>query len=98
MSRCGPTAGDTPAGKEEQDFGSLNLGLLDFGARMYDPFTAQWTAVDLLAGKTLGVSPFAYCQNNPILLNDPTGLENVKELSEDGSDNNERFFVPYAST
>ena len=61
------------AGKEEQDFGSLNLGLLDFGARMYDPFTARWTAVDPMAGKYTSYSPFNYCGENPIGLFDPDG-------------------------
>ena len=39
------------AAKEEQRFGLTDLGLLDFGARMYDPFTARWTAVDPMAAK-----------------------------------------------
>jgi RHS repeat-associated protein len=37
------------AGKETQRFGSLDLSLLDFGARMYDPFIARWTAADPMA-------------------------------------------------
>ncbi len=35
--------------KEVQRFGSLDLSLLDFGARMYDPFMARWTAADPMA-------------------------------------------------
>ena len=61
------------AGKEEQAFGSLNLGLLDFGARMYDPFTARWTAVDPMAGKYYDKSPFNYCSGNPIGVIDVKG-------------------------
>ena len=69
------------AGKEEQRFNwasasqttSLDLSLLDFGARMYDPFTARWTAVDPMAGKYSATTPFNYCGNNPINLYDPDG-------------------------
>ena len=48
------------AAKEVQHFGSLDLSLLDFGARMYDPFTARWTAVDPMAGKYSTITPFNY--------------------------------------
>ena len=57
------------AGKEE--FPDLNL--LDFGARMYDPFTARWTAVDPMAGKYTGTSPYVYCANSPMNRIDPFG-------------------------
>ena len=50
------------AGKEE--FPDLNL--LDFGARMYDPFTARWTAVDPQGKKVPGFSTYAYCGDNPV--------------------------------
>ena len=36
-------------GKEEQVFGSLDFGKVDFGARQYDPFTARWTTIDPMA-------------------------------------------------
>ena len=58
------------AGKEA--FPELNQ--LDFGARMYDPFTARWTAVDPMAGKYYSISPYAYCVNNPVNVVDPDGL------------------------
>ena len=77
------------AGKEAQRFapggvfnqpslsgsGSVDLGLLNFGARMYDPFTARWTAADPMASKYHGHSPFGYCGSNPENLADPTGME-----------------------
>lgn len=62
------------AGKEAQRFGTLDLDLLNFGARMYDPFTARWTAVDPLAKSLLPYSPFLYCTGNPIVRKDPDGL------------------------
>ena len=61
------------AGKEEQRFGFLDLSLLDFGARMYDPFTARWTAVDPMAKQYVGYSPFIYCVGNPTGTIDPNG-------------------------
>ena len=61
------------AGKEE--FPELNL--LDFGARLYDPFTARWTASDPMATKYSRVSPFGYCAGNPIGILDDSGLDLV---------------------
>ena len=61
------------AAKEEQRFGPADLGLLDFGARMYDPFTARWTAVDPMAAKYPSHSPFNYCEGSPINRIDPQG-------------------------
>jgi RHS repeat-associated protein len=52
--------------KEAQRFGFLDLSLLDFGARMYDPFTARWTKTDNAAAKFPNYSSFAYCGSNPI--------------------------------
>ena len=51
------------AGKEA--FPELNQ--LDFGARIYDPFTARWTAVDKEAGKFPNFGSYVYCGSNPIL-------------------------------
>ena len=59
------------SGKEEQTLG--DLGYLDFGARMYDPALGRWFTQDPLAEKYYSVSPYAYCNNNPIKLIDPDG-------------------------
>ena len=69
------------SGKEEQRFGwdadacrpVADLGLLDFGARYYDPFTCRWTTPDPLAGKYLSLSPYNYCAGNPVRYVDPDG-------------------------
>ncbi len=63
------------SGKESQSFLSASIPLLDFGARMYDPTTARWTAQDPLAEKYYAVSPYAYCIGNPISLFDPNGTD-----------------------
>ena len=60
-------------GKESQTFGSLDLGKVDFGARMYDPFTARWTTADPLAAKYSSMSPYNYCGGNPANIVDPSG-------------------------
>lgn len=48
---------------------------LDFGARLYDPRTASWLSHDPLAEKYYGISPLAYCFNNPIIVYDPDGRD-----------------------
>ena len=45
---------------------SLDLRLLNFGARMYDPFTARWTSIDKKAQTRLFSSPMTYGSDNPI--------------------------------
>ncbi|MBR5397225.1 MAG: hypothetical protein IK145_05170 [Bacteroidales bacterium] len=62
-------------GKEEQSFGSLDLGKVDFSARMYDPFSARWTTQDPMAAKYVSMSPYSYCAGNPVNIVDPAGLD-----------------------
>ena len=61
------------SGKENQSCLSANIPLLDFGARMYNPAIARWTAADPMAEKYFGISPYAYCLNNPVNIIDPDG-------------------------
>ena len=67
-------------GKEEQTVG--DLGMLDYGARMYQAGIGRWFVPDPLAEKDYSVSPYAYCGNNPINRVDPTGMiwEDKKEI------------------
>jgi len=44
-----------------------------FGARYYDSDLSNWISVDPMSDARPNVSPFAYCQNNPIGRVDPTG-------------------------
>ena len=48
-------------------------GLYYYGARYYDPKVSIFLNVDPLAEKTM--TPYAYTNNNPIMLVDPTGKE-----------------------
>ncbi len=61
------------SGKEDQSCLNASIPLLDFGARMYNPAIARWTATDPMAEKYYGISPYAYCANNPILFTDIAG-------------------------
>ena len=59
-------------GKEEQTVG--DLGMLDYGARMYQAGIGRWFTQDPLAEQNPSVSPYAYCSNNPISRIDLNGM------------------------
>ena len=58
-------------GKEKQEIG--NTGLLDYGARFYNPDIGRWTTLDPLASKYYNISSYVYCANNSIKFGDPDG-------------------------
>ena len=59
-------------GKELDRVNGLNM--YDFGARLFDVAgVPMWTSVDPLAEDTPEVSPYAYCNNNPVIYVDPDG-------------------------
>ena len=75
-------------GKEVQTTG--NLGLLDYGARMYDPAIGRWTAQDPLGEEMYNLTPYRFSLNNPISVIDFMGLSdyfnfNGQYLGSDGS-------------
>ena len=68
----GTTFRDAYTGKEDQsqDFGT---GYTDFGARQYSPALRRWMAPDPLSEKYYGISPYAFCANNPVNIVDADG-------------------------
>ncbi|MBL7706324.1 MAG: RHS repeat-associated core domain-containing protein [Taibaiella sp.] len=58
-------------GKERDE----ESGLYYHGARYYIPWLCRWTAIDPLESKYAGMSPYNYCENNPI-----------KNIDDDGRD------------
>lgn len=53
--------------------GKKGLNWHDYGARHYDAALGRFTTVDALCDKHFGVSPYAYCGNEPIGRIDPDG-------------------------
>jgi len=60
----------TFSGKERDS----ETGYSYFGARYYHPDLSIWLSVDPMAEERPSLSPYNYCQNNPIGRKDPTGL------------------------
>ena len=86
-------------GKEVQTTG--NLGLLDYGARMYDPAIGRWTAQNPLSEKYYSFSAYNYCVKNPVMFVDPDGraadrwmIDRDGQLNKEINDNNyDEFFI-----
>ena len=62
-------------GKEFERKNGLNW--MDYGARHYDAALGKFTTMDPLAEKYYAVSPYAYCENNPMNKIDPDGKQGV---------------------
>ena len=58
-------------GKELDRMHGLNT--YDYGARQHDPILARWDRIDPLCEEFYGVTPYAYCNNNPTNSIDPDG-------------------------
>jgi RHS repeat-associated protein len=49
-------------------------GLYYYGARYYDPQISIWYSVDPLTEQFPNMSPYNFCNDNPIVFTDPTGM------------------------
>jgi RHS repeat-associated protein len=49
-------------------------GLYYYGARYLNPTSGMWLSVDPLFEKYVGMSPYQYCNLNPLRFVDPTGM------------------------
>ena len=58
------------------------LDLYDYGARLYDPAAVRWTSPDPLCEKYYHISPYAFCNNNPVRYVDPDGRK-WKEIKDE---------------
>ena len=61
-------------GKKELD---EETGLYYYGARYYDPRQSMWLGTDPMQGKYPGISTYAFCHNNPIMMRDLDGKDDV---------------------
>ncbi len=65
------------SGKEEQRFeftDGSGIEVCDFGGRYYDQQIGRWTTIDPLVSNYYWLTPYNYCNNNPIKFIDPNGL------------------------
>lgn len=58
-------------GKEDQ--GMFGVDYLDYGARLYDPYIGVWISPDPLSRKYPNISPYVFCNSNPVNFVDPDG-------------------------
>ena len=86
-------------GKEQQTVG--DAGLLDYGARFYDPDITRWLTQDPLADVMPNINSYVYCANNPVKFIDPTGMlfrktdpGNGKNPIDDPNDDSEEYEIP----
>jgi RHS repeat-associated protein len=74
-------------GKEKDE----ESGLYYYGARYYMSWVGRFTSCDPLQGEYPNFSTYCYAYNNPINMNDPTGMEGEKasadNISTDGGGN-----------
>ena len=53
----------------------IETGYSYFGARYYDSNLSIWLSVDPMSDKYPSLTPYNYCNNSPIILVDPNGME-----------------------
>ena len=61
------------------------LWLYDYGARQYDPAHGLFTSIDPLCEKYYHISPYMYCEGNPVNMVDPDGEDGVVIVENDNT-------------
>ena len=72
IAPLGITLRDGYTGKENQNL-DFSTNYTDFGARQYNPALRRWMTPDPMSEKYCGISPYAFCNNNPVNFVDPDG-------------------------
>ena len=73
-----PTSGTDNSGNRFRFTGKelgAEAGLYDFSARFLHPRFGRFTTLDPLAEKYPNISPYAYCNGNPVNFVDPDGMD-----------------------
>lgn len=71
---------------------AYGLEWYDIHARQYDPVLTSWHAIDPLAEKYYWISPYAYCNNNPVNNIDIDGRDWFSSLDSVGCDNGQTIW------
>ncbi|OJJ16052.1 hypothetical protein BKI52_35370 [marine bacterium AO1-C] len=69
--------------------------------RRYDPQLGRFHGVDALASKYVGITPYQYAFNNPVMLNDPSGLAPAsgrKRVVDENAERNGGRLVHFAQS
>ena len=61
----------------------IETGYSYFGARYYTSDLSIWLSVDPMSDKYPSMTPYNYCNNNPVILVDPDGMD--VEVTENGN-------------
>ena len=74
----------TPAGQPRLYAGKERMavtGEYDYGARQHFAPGLLWSVPDAMAEKFYPISPYVFCNGNPIFLQDPTGLNPIYSIT-----------------
>ena len=75
--------GITGKEKQSQEFSDgSGLETYDFSARFYDPQIGRFSSIDLHVANYYWITPYSYCNNNPIKFLDPSGMDPEKSTPE----------------
>ena len=79
--------GITGKEKQSKEFSDgSGLEEYDFGARFYDPQIGRFSTVDPHVANYYWMSPYSYCNNNPLKYLDPSGMDPETSTAEKPKD------------